>query len=53
MQRRHGLYLSVIAPTLNERAAAGEHVTVGERKGADSLANSKKGDRTSPSTTGC
>ena len=36
----------MIAPTLNERAAAGEHVTVGERKG-DSLANSNKGDRTS------
>ena len=29
IQRRHGLYLSVIAPTLVEKAAAGEHVTVG------------------------
>ena len=46
IQRRHGLYLSVIAPTLVEKAAAGEHVTVGEYKG-DSLANSNKGDRTS------
>ena len=46
IQRRHGLYLSVIAPTLVEQAAAGTHVTVGERKG-DSLANSNKGDRTS------
>ena len=44
IQRRHGLYLSVIAPTLVEKAAAGEHVTVGEYKG-DFLAN--KGDRTS------
>ena len=46
IQRRHGLYLSVIAPTLVEKAAAGEHVTVGEYKG-DFLANSNKGDRTS------
>ena len=46
IQRRHGLYLSVIAPTFVEKAAAGEHVTVGEYKG-DSLANSNKGDRTS------
>ena len=42
----HRLYLSVIAPTLVEKAAAGEHVTVGEYKG-DFLANSNKGDRTS------
>ncbi|EOD08787.1 Hypothetical protein EMIHUDRAFT_217040 [Emiliania huxleyi CCMP1516] len=46
IQRRHGLYLSVIAPTLVEKAAAGEHVTVREYKG-DFLANSNKGDRTS------
>ena len=46
IQRRHGLYLSVIAPTLVEKAAAGEHVTVADYKG-DFLANSKKGDRTS------
>lgn len=46
IQRRHGLYLSVIAPTFVEKAAAGVHVTVGECKG-DSLANSNKGDRTS------
>ena len=46
IQRRHGLYLSVIAPTFVEKAAAGVHVTVGEYKG-DSLANSNKGDRTS------
>ena len=46
IQRRHGLYLSVIAPTLVEKAAAGEHVTVADYKG-DSLANSNKGDRTS------
>jgi len=46
IQRRHGLYLSVIAPTFVEKAAAGMHVTVGEYKG-DSLANSNKGDRTS------
>ena len=46
IQRRHGLYLSVITPTLVEKAAAGVHVTVGEYKG-DSLANSNKGDRTS------
>ena len=38
--------MSVIAPTLVEKAAAGEHVTVGEYKG-DFLANSNKGDRTS------
>ena len=41
IQRRHGLYLSVIAPTLVEKAAAGEHVTVGEYKG-DFLANSNQ-----------
>ena len=46
IQRRHGLYLSVIAPTLVEKAAAGEHVTVADYKG-DYLANSNKGDRTS------
>ena len=46
IQRRHGLYLSVIAPTLAEKAAADEHVTVADYKG-DSLANSNKGDRTS------
>ena len=46
IQRRHGLYLSVIAPTFVEMAAAGVHVTVGEYKG-DFLANSNKGDRTS------
>ena len=45
IQRRHGLYLSVIAPTFVEMAAAGVHVTV-EYTG-DSLANSNKGDRTS------
>ena len=38
--------MSVIAPTLVEQAAAGTHVTVGERKG-DSLADTNKGDRTS------
>ena len=46
IQRRYGLYLSVIAPTLVEKAAAGEHVTVREYKG-DFLANSNKGARTS------
>ena len=51
IQRRHGLYLSVIAPTLVEKAAAGEHVTVGEYKG-DFLANSNKGDRTSKHNPG-
>ena len=36
----------MIAPTLVEKAAAGEHVTVREYKGTF-LANSNKGDRTS------
>ena len=43
-----------MAPTLVEQAAAGKHVTVGERKGEHSLDNSNKqqaapppGDRTS------
>ena len=50
IQRRHGLYLSVIAPTFVEMAAAGVHVTVGEYTG-DSLANSNKGDRTSSTSS--
>ena len=29
IQRRHGLYLSVIAPTVVEKAASGVHVTGG------------------------
>ena len=53
IQRRHGLYLSVIAPTLLvEKAAAGVHVTVGEYKG-DSLANSPTRATAPPSTMGC
>ena len=48
IQRRHGLYLSVIAPTFVEKAAAGVHVWESARKAkGDSLANSNKGDRTS------
>ena len=52
IQRRHRLYLSVSAPTLVEKAAAGEHVTVGEYKRATPSPTPTKATAP-PSTTGC
>ena len=52
IQRRHGLYLSVIAPTFVEKAASGVHVTLGEYKWATPSPTPTRATAP-PSTTGC